>query len=111
MTSSQFTQLPTESSLREQLLLRKITSETTGFNNRRVNAPLTTAVFRFANFSTGWLGLRMTRGHFVAFFCSPTFLIGLAAARDAQRVGGNVFCDRRTCRDVGTIANAHRRNQ
>src|SRR5690348_15558360 len=91
MTSSQFTQLPTESSLREQLLLRKITSETTGFNDWCVNSRLTTAFFRLANFSTGRLGMRVTRGHFAALLGRPTFLIGLAAARDAQRIGRNVF--------------------
>ena len=33
------------------------------------------------------------------------------ASRDAERAGRHVLCDRRAGRDVGALADAHRRNQ
>src|SRR5215472_8317519 len=50
-------------------------------------------------------------GQFVSFSASPAGLVGLAAARDAQGIGGHVVGDGRARGHVRAVADPYRRDQ
>ena len=49
--------------------------------------------------------------HFLAAGGSPTGLVDLASASDAEGIGGNVVGNNGAGGDIGTIADAHGRNE
>ena len=126
ITSSQFTQLPTETLLPLHVP-RTIAFRCVGFNDswRKCGNKLWLQLscerryFRFLLFLAGPRGFDFFL-RFVRFLCGrqfaplsrgPAGLVDLAAARDSQSVGRNIFRDRRTRGDVRAIADAHGRHQ